>query len=194
MLLVAAPAAVDDVVASLRQDALYVSSDSSLTPDGDAVREALAQTSVPTYVAVVPQEQVDAAELGIDGLMLQIVDGLADPKAVVYVVSDGGELQAGEGGASGVDAGGILDRVLAERIDEPFDATSVTGALVDIARLVDADADAEPGSTRRTVGLVGLVATVAIGGGGLLYTRAQRRLRASAPLTDERGPDDAGWH
>lgn len=192
-----APAVVDEVLAGLREDPLHVSPRSSITPDRAVVREALGRTPVPTYVAVVAQEDVNTLELGIDSLMLGVVEGLGDPRAVVLVVSDEGELQAGEGGTSGVDATGILDRVLAERLDEPFGAATLTGALVDVARLVgeQVPATAEPpGSTRRTVGLVGLVATVAIGGGGLLYARGQRRLRASAPLTDDREPADSGWH
>ena len=39
--------------------------------------------------------------------------------------------------------------------------------------------------------LVGLVATVAIGG-GLLYARSQRRLRAGAPRTADAGPAGPG--
>lgn len=193
-----ASAEVEEVLAGLREDRLYVSPASSITPDRAVVREALSTTRVPTYVAVVPQEDVEAVELGIDGLMLQLVEGLGDPEAVVLVVSDEGELQAGEGGASGVDAAGVLDRVLAERIDQPFGAATLTGALVDIAGLVGRQAEPEPlqeaGSTRRAVGLAGLVATVAIGGGGLLYARAQRRVRASAPLTDETATGEPGWH
>lgn len=193
-----ASAQADTVVAALREDRLLVDEDSAVGVDEPRVRAALRETAVPTYVAIVPQADVDAVELGIDGLLLQVVEGLADPRAVVVVISDEGALQAGEGGRSGVDATGILDRVLQERIDEPFGPESLTGALVDIARLVDEQADPEPlqeaGSTRRTIGLVGLTATVVIGGGGLLWSRAQRRLRAQAPLTDERQPDDAGWH
>lgn len=185
----------DEVLAGLRTDRLYVAPDSAITPDAAAVREALAGTGVPTYVAVLAQADVDSAELGIDGLMLEVVEGLADAEAVVYLVSDQGELQAGEGGASGVDAAGILDRVLDARLDKPFDGPNLTAALVDIAAQVDAQADPQqPGSTRRTVGLAGLVATVAIGGGGLLWSRSQRRLRAQAPLTDDREPEAPGWH
>ena len=40
--------------------------------------------------------------------------------------------------------------------------------------------------------LAGLVATVAIGGGGLLFARSQRRLRAGAPLTDDAAPAGPG--
>ena len=194
LLLVGAPP-TDDVLAGLRQDPLFVSPTSSITPDRAVVRDALARTRVPLYVAVVAQEQVDATELGIDGLMLALVDRLADPRAVVLVVSDEGELQAGEGGSSGVDAAAALDRVLTQRLDQPFGSATLTGAIVDLAALVGPrEVRVVEGSTRRTVGLVGLVTVVAIGGGGLLYARSQRRLRAGAPLTDEAAPTAAGWH
>jgi len=194
LLLVGAPPA-DDVLAGLRQDPLFVSPTSSITPDRAVVRDALGRTRVPLYVAVVAQEEVDATELGIDGLMLALVDMLADPRAVVLVVSDEGELQAGEGGSSGVDAAAVLDQVLTQRLDQPFGAATLTGAIVDLAALVGSrEVPVLAGSTRRTVGLVGLVTVVAIGGGGLLYARSQRRLRAGAPLTDESATAAAGWH
>lgn len=197
---VPAAASVDEVLAGLREDPLFVSQDSSVTPDRAAVREALEDTRVPTYVVVVPQSEVDAQELGIDGLTLRIVEGLADPEAVVVVVSDGQELQAADGGRAGVDASAVLDQVLADRLDEPFGSATLTRALVDFAGLVDEGETASPvpgeaaGSTRRTVGLVGLVATAALGGGGWLYLRAQRRVLASAPLTrDDLTPQSPGW-
>ena len=192
LVLLAGPASAttDQVLTALRADPLYVAADSTLRPDEAAVRAALGRTPVPTYVAVVPQAEVDAGELGIDGLMLQLVDGLGDPRAVVVVVSDGGELQAGEGGQSGVDASGVLDRVLAERLDEPLTPQTLTEALVELAGSIDTQAQ-PAGTDRRTVGLVGLVATVALGA-GLLYARSQRRLRAQAPLTDDE-PRPAGW-
>ena len=198
----AAPAAasVDEVLAGLRESRLHVSQESTVTPDQAVVRAALERTRVPVYAVVVPQEEADAQELGIDGLMLRVVEGLGDPEAVVVVVTDGQELQAGDGGRSGVDASAVLDAVLASRLDQPFGPATLTGALVDFAELVDAGGPAAPaaaepqGSTRRTVGLVGLVAVAALGGGGWLYARGQRRLMASAPLTsDDLTAREAGW-
>lgn len=180
---------VDDVLAGLRQDRLYVSPQSGITPDPVAVRAALEDTRVPTYVAVVPQADVDAEELGIDGLALQVLEGLADPEAVLVVVSDGQELQAVDGGQAGVDASAVLDRVLTEHLDEPFGPQTLTAALVDLARAVDEQdlppAAGEPRSLRRTVGPAGLVAVAALGGGGWLYVRAQRRVLTEEPLTRE---------
>lgn len=202
VVLSAAPAAadVDEVLAGLREDPLFVSQESSVTPDQAAVREALEDLRVPTYVVVVPQSEVDSQELGIDGLTLRIVEGLADPEAVVVVVTDAQELQAADGGRAGVDASAVLDRVLADRLDEPFGPATLTSALVDFAGQVDegapvATVPGEPaGSTRRTIGLVGLVTVAALGGGGWLYVRAQRRVLDAAPLTrDDLTPAEPGW-
>ena len=202
LLLPAAPAAatVDEVLAGLAEDPLYVSQESSVTPEQAVVRAALEDARVPTYVVVVPQSDVDEQELGIDGLTLRIVEGLADPEAVVVVVSDGQELQAADGGRAGVDASAVLDQVLADRLDQPFGPATLTGALVDFAEIVDegAPVTAAPGqaprSLRRTIGLVGLVAVAALGGGGWLYTRAQRRVVAEQPLTrDDLTPQEPGW-
>jgi hypothetical protein len=131
--------------------------------------------------------------------MLKVLEGLQDPEAVVVVISDGSELSAGDGGSAGVDASAVLDRVIAARLDQPFGPATLTGALLDVARMVDEGgalpAAVEPQrSTRRTVGVVGLVAVAALGGGGWLYARAQRRVLASAPLTrEDLTPSEPGW-
>lgn len=199
-LVVLAPAAradVPEVLAGLRESPLYVDPDSTVRPDEQRVRSALEGVRVPTYVAVVPQAEVDDEQLGIDGLSLRLLEGLDDPTAVLVVVTDGEELQAVDGGGAGVDASALLDQVLGSRVDEPFTEDNLTAALVELAELVDARADPDPtapGSTRRTVGLVGLVAVAVLGGGGWLYLRAQRRVLAEAPLTSEDlRPSAPGW-
>ncbi len=194
-----AAATVDDVVAALHDDPLYVSADSSVTPDAAVVRTALEDVRVPTYVVVVPQADVDAQDLGTEGLLLEVLDRLGEPRAVVVVVSDGEELAAGDGGQAGVNASAVLDRVLAARLDQPFGPATLTAALVDVVQQVDAGdgpraAEQPQRSTRRTVGLVGLIAVAALGGGGWLYARAQRRVLAAAPLTrDDLTPSEPGW-
>lgn len=198
-LLGAAPAAADveQVVSGLRAERLYVAPTADISLDRDAVLGALEESAVPTYVAVVPQSEADAEELGIDGLLLRIVEGLEDPRAVVLVVTDGQELQAGEGGLSGVDPGSLLDQVLVARLDEPFTPATLTSAVLDFTERVNDDARSGPassGPTRREVGLVGLVAVAALGGGGWLYVRGQRRVLAPTPLTAQaRAEQRGGW-
>lgn len=198
LLLAPAAVAVDagQVAERLAEDPLLVDPLSTVRVDEPAVRAALESVPVPTYVVVLPQAAVDTDENGIDGVLLQVVEAVDEPRAVVVVVTDGGELQAGDGGASGVDASALLDQIVQERSDEEFDGTALTGALLAFTDAVarGADEGAErglEGSGRRTVGVAGLVA-VAVVGGGLLWLRAQRRVRRSAPLTDvETGT--GGW-
>lgn len=198
VLLAPAAAAVDAgrVAEQLAEDPLLVDPRSAVRVDDAAVRDALGELPVPTYVVVLPQDEVDGDENGIDGILLEVVEALDDPRAVVVVVSDGGELQAGEGGASGVDASAVLDRIVQERSDQDFDGTALTGALLAFAEAVSRNADegAErglSGSGRRTVGVAGLVA-VAVVGGGMLWLRSQRQVRRAAPLSDaETGT--GGW-
>ena len=191
-----AQASVEEVVAGLARSPLYLAPTSAVRPDEQVVRAALERATVPVYIALVPQSEADAEELGIDGLLLRIDEQLARPGAVVLVVTDGQELQAGGGKGSGVRPVEALDRVLAARLNEPFTAETLTGALVDFADQVGGDAPGAPadrGLTRRTVGLVGLVAVAALTA-GWLYVRAQRRILSPEPLNaTSRSEDESGW-
>lgn len=193
-LLLASPAlAVEGLLAGLRADPLYISEESLVAPDHDEVGAALAGSGVPTFVAVLPQERVDREQSGIDGVMLALLDGLDEPSAVVVVVSDQGQLQAGEGTASGLGVATMLDDVLAERINEPFSPETLTEALVDLVGRVSAAAPASADTSARpaTLGAAVLVGLLALGGGGWLYLRAQRRLRDVVPAGEHDG--GLGW-
>lgn len=187
---------VDRVVDQLREDPVLIDAGSAVVPDADRLRQELRDVPVPTYVVVLPQAQVDPEESGIDGVLLRLVEAMDDPRAVVVVVTDAGELQAGEGGASGVDASAALDRIVQERADQEFDETALTEALVEFAEVVRRDG-AEggergiSGSPRRAIGVAG-IAGVGLLAAGLLWARAQRKARAQAPLTDLQG-DDGTW-
>ena len=187
---------LEQVAEQLEQDPLLVDVRSAIQIDAAAVRAALEELPVPTYVVVLPQDAVDAGENGIDGVLLQVVEAVDDPRAVVVVVTDGGELQAGEGGASGVDASALLDGIVQQRSEQEFTGRALTAALLEFAEAVERNADegAErglDGAGRRAVGLAGLVA-VAVIGGGLLWWRSQRQVRRDAPLSDaETG--SGGW-
>ena len=176
-----AAAGVDEVVRGLREQPLYVDPASAVQPDAGVVLDALEDAAVPTYIVVVPQADAAAQELGIDGLLLRIVERLDRSDAVVLVVTDGEELQV-SGGIPGVDAVGALDRVLTARLEEPFTSQTLTGALVDFTEQVSAEAPQAAGVSRRTVGLAGLVA-VAVLTAGWLYVRARRRVLDPAPLS-----------
>lgn len=198
VVVLAGPAAAFDVVGvaeRLREDPVLVDEGSAVVPDEDRLREELADTPVPTYVVVLPQAEVDAQDDGIDGVLLRVVEALDDPRAVVVVVTDGAETQAGEGGASGVDASAALDRIVQDRADQDFDSASLTEALVAFVEVVRSEGDEGArrgitGSPRRAIGVAGIVA-VALLAAGLLWARSQRRVRRQAPLTDLQ--EDRGW-
>lgn len=189
--LLAGPAAAfdaGDVAARLQENPVLVDPRSAIRIDDDAVRDAFEALPVPTYVLIVPQRDVDEEETGIDGVLLHVVDALDDPRAVVVVVTDAGELQAGEGGASGVEASALLDRIVQARSEQAFSGQALTAALLEFARGVEGGSEegAERGVTgvdRQTVGVTGLV-VVGVIAGGMLWMRSQRRVRQQAPLTD----------
>ena len=199
LLLAAGPAAaaeVDQIVQQLQDSPVLVDERSAVVPDVALLEEELSALPVPTYVVVLPQADADAEDSGIDGLLLRVVEALEDPRAVVVVVTDGGELQAGEGGASGVNASAALDRIVLERGDQDFDGEALTGALVEFAQTVEREgqeggARGITGSPRQAIGVAG-VAAVALLAGGLLWARSQRKARMQAPLTDVT-PDESHW-
>lgn len=186
----------DGLAARLADDPVLVDPDSAVRIDEDAVLEAVERAPVPTYVVVLPQSEVDSDDSGIDGVLLRVVEALKDPRAVVVVVTDAGELQAGEGGSSGVEASALLDRIVQSRGEQAFDGRALTGALVEFAEAVAGSSPegAERGVSgvdRRALGLAGLVAVVVLAG-GLLWLRSQRRVRRDAPLSDTEA-GSAGW-
>lgn len=196
----AGPAAAldtDALAERLADDPVLVDPRSAIRIDEDAVLTAFERAPVPTYVVVLPQRDVDLDESGIDGVLLRVVDALEDPRAVVVVVTDAGELQAGEGGASGVEASALLDRIVQARSEsQAFNGIALTQALVEFARGVAGEGDegAERGVTgvdRQAVGVAGLIA-VAVVAGGLLWLRTQRQVRRDAPLTDAEA-GSSGW-
>ena len=101
---------VDDLATRLREDPVLVDPRSAIRIDEDAVRTAFEALPVPTYVVIVPQRDVDSDDSGIDGVVLRVVEALNDPRAVVVVVSDTGELQAGEGDTEAQRRGDSLAR------------------------------------------------------------------------------------
>ncbi len=180
---------VDALAERLADDHVLVDPRSGIRIDEDAVAEAVERAPVPTYVVLLPQRDVDSDESGIDGVLLRVVEALEDPRAVVVVVTDAGELQAGEGGSSGVQASALLDRIVLARSAQTFDGVALTAALVEFADDVAGGSQegAErgvDGVDRKAIGVAGLIG-VAILGGGVLWVRSQRQVRREAPLTED---------
>lgn len=187
----AAPAeALDaaEVAERLSDDPVLVDPRSAIRIDHDAVREAFEALPVPTYVVILPQRVVDEADSGIDGVLLRVVEAVDDPRAVVVVVTDAGELQAGEGGSSGVPASALLDGIVQARSDQAFSGQVLTAALLDFAEGVERGGGegAERGVDRldrQTIGVAGLAVVVLVAG-WLLWARSQRKVSRESPLTD----------
>ena len=186
----------DALAEQLAEDPVLVDPRAGIRIDEDAVREAFSALPVPTYVVIVPQRDVDEEETGIDGVLLRVVEALRDPRAVVVVVTDLGELQAGEGGSSGVQASALLDRIVQARSEQAFSGLALTEALLEFSDGVEGGSEegAERGVDaldRRTVGVAGLVG-VAVVAAGMLFLRSQRQARRQAPLTDA-DPGRGSW-
>lgn len=194
----AGPAAAldaDGLAERLADDPVLVDPRSGIRIDEQAVLRAVERAPVPTYVVLLPQRDVDGDDSGIDGVLLRVVEALRDPRAVVVVVTDAGELQAGEGGSSGVQASALLDRIVQSRSAQAFNGVALTEALVEFADGVAGGADegAERGVSgvdRQAVGVAGLIGVLIVGG-GLLWLRSQRQVQREAPLTDD--VISSGW-
>ena len=184
------------VAERLADNPVLVDPRSGIRIDDEAVREAFEELPVPTYALIVPQGDVDDADSGIDGVLLRVVEALDDPRAVVVVVTDAGELQAGEGGASGVQASALLDAIVQARSEQAFSGQALTAALLEFADGVAGGSEegAErgvDGLDRQTVGVAGLT-VVAVRAGGMLWARSQRKVRQESPLTDAEA-HSGGW-
>lgn len=184
------------VAERLADNPVLVDPRSGIRIDDEAVREAFEQLPVPTYALIVPQGDVDDADSGIDGVLLRVVEALDDPRAVVVVVTDAGELQAGEGGASGVQASALLDSIVQARSEQAFSGQALTAALLEFADgvAVGSEEGAErgiDGLDRQTVGVAGLT-VVAVLAGGMLWVRSQRKVRQESPRTDAEA-HSGGW-
>ncbi len=186
----------DALAEQLGEDPVLVDPRSGIRIDEEAVRKSFESLPVPTYVLIVPQRDVDEEDSGIDGVLLRVVEALRDPRAVVVVVTDAGELQAGEGGASGVAASALLDAIVQARSEQAFSGQALTDALVEFADGVEGGSEegAERGVDvldRQTIGVAGLMG-VALVAAGMLWMRSQRRVRRQAPLTDAE-PGSGSW-
>lgn len=200
-LLVSAPGTAwavdtDGLAEKLGEQSVLVDPRSGIRIDEGAVRDAFDALPVPTYAVIVPQRDVDEEESGIDGVLLRLVEALRDPRAVVVVVTDAGELQAGEGGVSGVQASALLDAIVQARSEQAFSGQALTEALLEFAAGVEGGSEegAERGVDvldRQTIGVAGLIG-VALAAAGMLWMRSQRRVRRQAPLTDAE-PGSGSW-
>ena len=172
-----------DVANELLTTPVYVDPQATVQIDEGRVLDAIADTDLPIYVAVLPSAAA-SANGGPDGLTRTIGSRLGSP-AVLYTLS-GSTLAGGSAGA-GLGQGEASTIARAHQRDgDP--TTALVGAIEDTR---DAVADGTPAGATDSTGttggggggggaVLGLLALLGLGGGGLLYARSRRRQRDAA--------------
>ena len=131
-----AGAAVDDLVAQLRQDQVAVEPGADVPLDEQAVESAVQSSDVQVYVAAVSEETADRAG-SLSSLAIELGTALGDDGAAVLVISDEPGVDAENSralAARGVDASAAVEAV-DNRGD--FNEANVTGLVRDFVGVVD---------------------------------------------------------
>ncbi len=170
-----------EVAQALLGNPVYVDPKATVQVDADRLRKEISGASRPVYVAVLPAAAA-SANGGPAGLTSAIGQGLGDT-AILFTVS-GTTLSGGAGRNSGL-APGEAARIAADNR-----SGDLTGALANsIRQAADSAADgssgtssggnASGGSNSSGSGgggaVLGLLALLGLGGGGLLYARSRKR-------------------
>jgi hypothetical protein len=186
--LLAAPASaqatltsLDEVVAELQQDQVFVDRDADVPLDEADARDIVAGSEVQVYVAALPAAA--AARSGGDAAVVEALgEALADESAVVLLLTDRPSVYADNSqalGARGVNAGAALRSV--QRGD--FDEAGLRDVLQQFVQAVDAQASggSADGSGSRPGGGTGLLPVLAVGALGFgAYTLVRGRKRSKA--------------
>ena len=200
VLLLAAPASaqatltsLDEVVAELQQDQVFVDRGADVPLDEGEARDIVAGSSVQVYV--VGLSAADAREGGGDAAVVeQIGTALADESAVVLLLTDKPSVYADNSaalGARGVNAGVAVRSV--PRGD--FDEAGVRDFLQQFVQNVDAQASGgsvgSGGSSRPGggTGLVPVLALGALGFGAYAVVRGRKRSKANAQSLEDARAD-----
>jgi LPXTG-motif cell wall-anchored protein len=181
VLVLASPAwatGVDDVVASLRNDPVYVDAKATADVDADKVRSQVRSSSRVIYVAVLPATAGDANG-GPRGVTVKIAEELPQPAVTIGLVGE--DLVAVSSPGTGLAAG------QAQSLVESVSGGS-TDRLVEAVRNLQqvevgggngkgsAGGEGDTGGDGSHTGLiVGLVAVGAVGGGAYFYSRKRRQ-------------------
>lgn len=200
---------VDDVVGALRSDPVYLDPDATADVDADRVRAQIARSQLAVYVAVLP----DAAAKALGGkteLNVAIGSRLG-AQAVLFSVT-GDEFTGGAGGATS------LGRGRADAIARGVQGSgSVTDALVQAVSQAQSVAQQQAPPTGSSSGygagqqsgsaggggtVLGVLALIALGGGGLYWARSRTRRNQSmegsradvSSLYDRLGADVSNLH
>lgn len=168
---------IDQAANGLRADRVYLDPAAAVPLVEADVRDAVAGSRVRVYVAAVPAAL--AAGAGGDAALVQAIgDRLADPNAVVLLLTDRPSFYAANGpdAPRGVDAGAAVDHLSRGSFDGPG-VTTFVRQFVAAVNAQAASSGSGSGSHGTALVLIVLVFLVALGGGAAALVRARRGTR-----------------
>lgn len=198
VLLGAGPAvagSVDEVVRGLERDGVHVDPAAQLDTDEDGIRSAVGRASVPTYVAVLPEEAANSSG-GIANLVVEIGTALGDSDAVVLVITDEPFFRADNGraaGARGIDAGSALEAAL-DQTSGTLQSAALTALVEDFVDRINAQSRGESGTSGTSdsgggKAVLALLGVGAVGGGAWWVVSSRRRRAAHAQAMEDARAD-----
>lgn len=198
LLLLATPASagsVEEVVAGLQRDGVFVDPQADLDVDEAGIVDAVGRAAVPTYVAVVPESAVSSSG-GIANLVVEIGTALRDSSAVVLLITDRPRFRADNGrqaGERGIDAGEAVEAALEQTSGTPT-AAAITAFVEDFVDRVNAQARGESGSSSSSGsgggrGVLALLGIGVVGGGAWWVVSSRRRRKADAQAQEDARAD-----
>ncbi|HEX2050900.1 MAG TPA: hypothetical protein VHJ34_09770 [Actinomycetota bacterium] len=166
---------VDEAVDALATDPVYVHPDASeqlSASDAEEVRDAIRSSQAgPVYVAVLPEDAVDATGGSVDALIETLHDELG--RDGTYVVVAGNSLRAG----STEFAPGVVPSIASEAVEENQGESAGT-VLLALVEGLDAEATGEAsGDEGGSAFGFGLLPLLLLGGLGFFALSAARRRR-----------------
>ena len=171
---------INDVASALRSNPVYVDQKATVQVDAGQIRDAIRSSGRHVYVAVLPQAASDSAG-GAAALTTDIGRGLGDDSAILFTVA-GSTVTGQAGGSSG------LGRGQAQSIAAASGSGDYTAGLVRAVQSAGRAAASGPSSGSQPAdngsggssgsgggAILGVLALIGLGGGGLLYARSRRR-------------------
>lgn len=183
---------VDELIAELEADQVYVEPGLVDGLDEDDLRDEVLDSEVQVYLAVVPDGLAERSG-GIASLVQDIGSTIGDSSAVVLVITDGPDVYADNGrdiGGRGVNAGAA---VRVTNTYEGFDAAAIESFVGDFVAEIDDQASGGGGSGSPS-GLWPLAALGGIGGGAYLVVRRRNKHKRLKELEDARADVESLYH
>ncbi len=187
---------VDDLIAELEADQVYVEPGLVDGLDEGDLRDEVLDSEVQVYLAVVPDGLAERSG-GIASLVQDIGSTIGDSSAVVLVITDRPDVYADNGrdiGGRGVNAGAA---VRTTNTYEDFDDGSIEAFVGDFVAEIDdqASGGGSGGGSSAPAGLVPLLAVGGLGGGAYLLVRNRRaKQKRRKDLEDARADVESLYH